>query len=276
MQDSEWVLIDTETTGLSQPIYVIEIAAQKMRGWEPVGEPYHAYLNHNVRIPSAAIAIHRLTNEFIAENGRDPKTVHTELIEFMGSLPVVSHPLNYDWDRCLLPEWERLGIEPQAKRGFCALLLARRVLPEAESKSLDALRELYSINEGRAHSANGDVATLVALFTQHYGPRLEEAGINTYDEVEAFSTATPIKSCHARLGAKAQAQITDEKEEPPVPPPSQWYCFDHTLRVYGPFKATYVDELASGSPCHVWTPGLSDWVVSHEYPVFVEQARVAK
>ena len=37
MENTDWFLIDTETTGLSAPIFVVELAAQKMRGWEPEG-----------------------------------------------------------------------------------------------------------------------------------------------------------------------------------------------------------------------------------------------
>ena len=37
MFEDEWVLIDTETNGLKAPIYTVDLAAQLMRGWEPVG-----------------------------------------------------------------------------------------------------------------------------------------------------------------------------------------------------------------------------------------------
>jgi DNA polymerase-3 subunit epsilon len=33
MKDADWLIIDTETTGLFDPIYVIEVAAQRMHGW---------------------------------------------------------------------------------------------------------------------------------------------------------------------------------------------------------------------------------------------------
>ena len=37
MINVEWVLLDTETNGLKQPIFVVEIGAQKMLGWEKQG-----------------------------------------------------------------------------------------------------------------------------------------------------------------------------------------------------------------------------------------------
>ena len=48
MKDTEWVLIDTETTGFTSPIFVVEIGAQKMRGWQPMGAPFRRLLNPKI------------------------------------------------------------------------------------------------------------------------------------------------------------------------------------------------------------------------------------
>jgi hypothetical protein len=39
MDNTEWLLLDTETNGIKVPVYVVELAAQWMRGWLPHGEP---------------------------------------------------------------------------------------------------------------------------------------------------------------------------------------------------------------------------------------------
>ncbi len=74
---AEWLIVDTETDGLMDPIHVVEIAAQRMRGWEPVGDKFRVLLNHNVHIPSAAVAIHGYTEDFLRRNGQDPIQAHT-------------------------------------------------------------------------------------------------------------------------------------------------------------------------------------------------------
>ena len=33
MHKTTWILLDTEMTGLAAPIFVVELAAQRMRGW---------------------------------------------------------------------------------------------------------------------------------------------------------------------------------------------------------------------------------------------------
>src|ERR1039457_6836481 len=116
---AEWLIVDTETDGLMDPIHVVEIAAQRMRGWEPVGEKFRVLLNHNVHIPSAAVAIHGYTEEFLRKNGEEPLRAHAMFRDFAGDLPVVAHNLSFDWNRALYPEWGRLGLAPAGRRGFC-------------------------------------------------------------------------------------------------------------------------------------------------------------
>jgi DNA polymerase III epsilon subunit-like protein len=199
MIDTDWIILDTETTGLVAPIYVIEVAAQHMRGWEPVGKPFHAYLNHRVPVPMESTFVHEITTEFLDRQGRNPVKVHGELSEYIRSFPVVAHNLNYDWERCLLPEWKRLSIAAPGTRGFCSMLLSRRLIPETQSASLDVLRDLFQLSRGRAHSATGDVAAVVALFQEVLQPRLEAACLKSFEEIAAFSISSPIKKCHARL-----------------------------------------------------------------------------
>jgi len=50
MDRTPWILLDTQTTGIKAPIYVVELAAQRMRGWEPDDAPFQRMLNHDVDI----------------------------------------------------------------------------------------------------------------------------------------------------------------------------------------------------------------------------------
>src|SRR6266700_1225032 len=52
MNGKPWILFDTETTGLAAPLFVVELAAQRMRGWTPDGEPFRKLLNQNADIPA--------------------------------------------------------------------------------------------------------------------------------------------------------------------------------------------------------------------------------
>jgi len=69
MQGADWLLLDTETTGFAKPIYVVELAAQRMRGWEPCGEPFRKLLNQNSDIPPEASRVHGYTREILERDG---------------------------------------------------------------------------------------------------------------------------------------------------------------------------------------------------------------
>jgi len=148
-----------------------------MHGWQPVGDKFRVLLNHSVPIPSAAVAIHGYTQDFLRKNGEDPLRAHAMFRDFAGDLPVVAHNLSFDWNRALYPEWSRLGLAPVGRRGFCSLMLSRRVVDETRSYSLDALRKSFGISGTFSHRAFGDVDTMVTLFGQIFRPRLEGAGI---------------------------------------------------------------------------------------------------
>ena len=113
---TRWVVIDTETDGLYEPIHVVELSGQLMEGWEQAGEPFRMLLNHDVPIPQEAVAIHGYTQEYLQRNGQEPRRVHTAFREYARDYPLVAHNLSYDWNRCLEPEWARLGVPTSGAR----------------------------------------------------------------------------------------------------------------------------------------------------------------
>ena len=145
----EWVLIDTETTGFNAPIFVVEIGAQRMSDWERTGEPFRKLLNQNANIPPEASRVHGYTREILERDGESPERVYQAFSEYAGGLPIVAYNLEYDWDKVLLPEWERLGISPIGSAGFCALRLAQRLLDPvpAGNCKLQTLRQFYRLPE---------------------------------------------------------------------------------------------------------------------------------
>lgn len=196
---TSWVIVDTETDGLCAPIHVVELAAQRMQGWEPVGEPFRMFLNHNVPIPAEAFAVHGYTRGYLRKHGRDPRAVHAAFAQYARDCPVVAHNLSYDWDRCLQPEWHRLGVPTVGRRGFCTLTLSRRLVPGSGGYRLDALKQRFGLPESRSHEALADVFTVVELFRKVYRARLEPAGLVNFDAIAAFAALTPIAKCAAIL-----------------------------------------------------------------------------
>jgi len=184
-----WILLDTETTGFARPVFAVDLAAQKMCGWEKDGEPFRRMLNHGCKISDEASRVHGYTREILERDGGVPAEVYEEFAAYAGGLPVVAYNLEYDWNRVLLPEWKRLGIAPIGVPGFCALKLAQRLLDPvpAGNCKLQTLRQYYRLPENGAHTALGDVQTVVDLMQQVLRPLAEKRGLDTWEKIVGFA-----------------------------------------------------------------------------------------
>lgn len=160
-----------------------------MRGWLPDGPPFRRLLNHNAEISPQASRVNGYTRQILERDGEDPRAVYREFADYAGNLPLVSYNLRFDLDDVLFPEWRRLGIARIGQRGFCALELARRLLDpvQAGNCKLQTLRQFYRLPERGAHTALGDVQTVVDLMDMVLRPMAEARGLHTWEELVAFS-----------------------------------------------------------------------------------------
>ena len=220
-----WILLDTETNGIKAPIYAVEIGAQKMNGWLPDGPPFRRLLNHKADIPPEASRVNGYTREILERDGDDPVVAYQDFAAYVGDAPLVSYNLPFDLDRVLLPEWQRLNITPIGQRGFCALVLARRLLDPvpAGNCKLQTLRQFYRLPARGAHSALGDVEPVVDLLDQVLRPLAEARGIHAWAEVLAFAQGP-------------------------------WFP---SLIAFGKFKGRNFREAATDSELHGWLQGLA-------------------
>ena len=191
MNNTNWILVDTETTGLTAPIMVVELGAQKMRGWAADGPPFRRLLNQNADIPPEAARIHGSTREILERDGEPAKTVYRDFATYAANLPIVAYNLEYDLDDVLKPEWMRLGITPIGTAGFCALRLAQRLLDPvpAGNCKLQTLRQYYRLPERGAHTALGDVETVADLLANVLRPIAEHRGLTSWADICAYTQA---------------------------------------------------------------------------------------
>jgi DNA polymerase III epsilon subunit-like protein len=192
MDRSEWVLIDTETNGLRNPILPVELAAQRMSGWARSGPPFRRLLNQNAELSPEASRVNGYTREILERDGEEPDAVYAAFDAYAGERPIVSYNLGYDYDQVLIPEWQRRGLKPRASRGLCALRLAQRLLDPvpAGNCKLQTLRQYYRLPERGAHTALGDVDTVVDLLQIVLRPLAEARGLTTWETMRRFSEET--------------------------------------------------------------------------------------
>ena len=150
-----------------------------MRGWEPEGAPFVRLLDHGVAIPPEAARVNGYTREILERDGEPPLAVHDAFADYAETRPLVAYNLSYDLDQVLRPEWQRLGRAPIGRAGFDPV-------PAGNCK-LQTLRQFYRLPARGAHTALGDVETLVDLLRQVLRPLAEARGLATWDALRAYA-----------------------------------------------------------------------------------------
>ena len=216
MHGTAWILLDTETTGFAAPVFVVEIGAQRMRGWEPDGEPFRKLLNQNCDIPPEASRVHGYTREILERDGEPAAEVYEAFREYAGGCPMVAYNAEYDLDRVLRPEWTRLGIAPIGRAGFCALRLAQQLLDPvpAGNCKLQTLRQYYRLPERGAHTALGDVGTVADLFATVLRPIAEQRGLATWEQLAAYAAEEwyPSRIAFGKFKGRTLSEAVDNAE----------------------------------------------------------------
>ena len=262
MYNEAWLIVDTETNGLMTPIHAVEIAAQRMRGWQRDGDPFRVLLNHDVPIDPAAQAVHGYSRAYLRQHGTPPLEAHAAFHAYAGDRPMVAFNLSFDWDRVLLPQYTRLGVPVSGRRGFCALTLARRVIRDVENYKLDTLKLRFGLNlAARSHEGRHDVETVTLLFEQVLAPKIYQSGLFGFEAVADFARRTPVAVC---------LELIDGASDP------CWYFLDAESNSHGPFSAGAVRQVLAGKVAYVWKEGMSDWVLSSELSEFAPKEEATK
>lgn len=167
------VVLDTETTGLdpAQGHRVVEIGAIELENLLPTGRIYHRYVNPERPVPRDAVAVHGLTDAFLADKPVFAGIAES-FLDFIGDARLVIHNAAFDL-RMLNAELARIGAEAlPAGRALDTLEIARARFPGAPA-SLDALCRRFSIdNSGRdKHGALLDSELLAEVYLELMGGR---------------------------------------------------------------------------------------------------------
>ena len=241
--ETEWILFDTETTGFKAPIYVVEIAAQRMKGWKADGPPFRYLINQNAEIPSEASRVHGYTREILERDGELPFEVYAKFSTYVGSRPLVAYNLSYDLDDVLIPEWKRLGLSPVGKAGFCAYRFAQRLLDPvpAGNCKLQTLRQYYRLPERGAHTGLGDVETVIDLFQTVLKPLAEDRGLLTWSDLVHYTSEEWFPS-RIPFGKHKGRDFRDAKTDPELNSWLVWLCSTSNQKSVGMGK-WYLGEL---------------------------------
>ena len=159
------IVLDTETTGLNvaEGHRVIEIGAVEIVNRRITGEHFHEYFNPGRAIEAGALAVHGISEEFLADKPRFEE-VGAEFLRF-AELVIHNAPFDVGF---LDGELARLAT-PRRVADLCAVLdtlaMARELHP-GQRNSLDALCARYAVdNSGRQlHGALLDAEILADVY----------------------------------------------------------------------------------------------------------------
>jgi len=166
------IVLDTETTGLdpSDGHRIVEIACLELANHLPTGRSFHRYVNPERAIPPDAVAVHGLTDEFLAAHPTFAAIVD-ELLLFIADARLVIHNAEFDLG-FINAELRRLERAPLDCAVTDTLNLARRRYPGSPA-SLDALCRRFAIDLSARtkHGAKLDCELLTEVYLELIGGR---------------------------------------------------------------------------------------------------------
>ena len=158
----EYISFDLETTGLNpEKDKITEIAASRFVNGE-FSEQFTTLINPEIPIPKNISALTGITNKMV-ENSPIINDVLPDLIEFIGSTPLVAQNINFDYsfiNNNLSTTDSPLSENPL----YDTLSLARGFIYFHNSFSLGSLCDYYGIKIENAHRAGTDALCTGKLF----------------------------------------------------------------------------------------------------------------
>lgn len=194
----EYVVVDVETTGGSTRTghRVTEIAALRVAHDGSILEEFTTLVNPERPIPPFISALTNITWDMVRDAPRFHE-IAAEVGRLLEGRIFVAHNAPFDW-RFLSWELEHAtGVAPQA-RVLCTVRLARKVVPEVASRSLDSLAYFFGLDNDARHRAFGDARVTAALLGRLMR-RLDDRGIASWEALQALlAQRTPRRSSRRR------------------------------------------------------------------------------
>ena len=178
--DTEYVVLDIETTGLSfQTEKITELGAVKIKNGEII-EEFESFVNPEKPIPEKIVEITHITDEMVKDAGTIEEVL-PKFLEFLGDSVLVAHNANFDIG-FIRHYAEKLGYKLD-NTYIDTLSLSKQVFPDFKKYKLGLIAEKLGIKVEVAHRALDDVLTLVKVFNVII-EKLKEDGIKTVDEID--------------------------------------------------------------------------------------------
>lgn len=160
-REYSFVALDLETTGLDpKQNRIIEVGAVKYIDGKRA-EDFASFVNPRLLIPERITKITGIDDTMV-EGAPGVEEVLPGLFEFIGDLPILGHNITFDYG-FLCQNAANMKLE-FAARGIDTHRIAKALLPDLESRSLESLCGCYHIVEEPRHRAFSDAAAAARLY----------------------------------------------------------------------------------------------------------------
>ena len=168
VSNNRQIVLDTETTGLepSQGHRIIEIGCVEMINRRLTGNNYHQYIHPDREIDEGALAVHGISNEFLADKPRFDDII-ADFIDYIDGAELIIHnaPFDVGFLDAELARIDGFGRVDECCAVLDTLVMARQKHP-GQRNSLDALCGRYDIDNSRRdkHGALLDAEILADVY----------------------------------------------------------------------------------------------------------------
>ena len=197
---NSYVSIDLETSGLDpKQDRILEIAAIKVIDGEVV-DTYETLVDAGMHLSERIVSLTGISEE-MTKNGVEVAEAIRKCVEFIGDMPILGHCIQFDYS-FLKRAAVNHGLTFE-KEGIDTLRIARKALPQLESRGLSVLCEYYQIPLEQHHRAMADAGATFQLYQRlqkEFGetlPELFEAKPLVY-QVKKESPATNAQKKHLK------------------------------------------------------------------------------
>lgn len=213
------IVLDTETTGINPDDghRIIEIGCVELIDRKPTGNHFHVYINPERVVEDEAIAVHGITNEYLADKPVFAQVVDA-FIDFIKGSQLVIHNAPFDVGH-MDAEFRRLGKMYGKTYDYCDVLdslqLAREMRP-GQRNSLDALcKAFYVDNSARElHGALLDAEILADVYLAMTGG---QTALSLHSQNQDNENREPGAIAHQAIKNRPQLKVlratADEEEQ---------------------------------------------------------------
>ncbi len=188
-KDTEFVVFDIETTGLSnRSDKITEIGGVLVKNGEIV-ETFNRLVNPGMPIPENIVELTGITDEMV-KDAPDISVVLPEFFAFAGNRLLIAHNADFDTGFIRMAA-EEIGL-PFNNSYLDTLAMSRYVNPELKAHKLNLLADYFELGGFNHHRASDDAEMLAAVFYKMTEKLIEEGIFDLEGMLEAMSEKTDV------------------------------------------------------------------------------------